>query len=67
MQTKEPIIILNKNKPEVVIIEVHEFEQMQEKAQKYDLEMAKAAIASYQKEKAGKKLKKLHSLKDLIE
>ena len=66
MQTKEPIIILNNNKPEVVIIEVHEFEKMQEKAQKYELEMAKQAIAAYQEEKTNGKLKKLHSLKDLM-
>jgi prevent-host-death family protein len=65
MQTKEPIVILNKNKPEVVIIEIHEFEQIQEKAQKYELEMAKKAIATYQEEKSGKKLKRLKSLMDL--
>lgn len=63
--TKKPLIVLNNNKAEVVIVEVHQFEEMQEKAEQYDLEMAKKAIAIYATEKKKGKLKKLKSLANL--
>ena len=65
IQEKTPLVVLNKNKPEVVIVEIHQFEELEEKAQKYEEEMAKQAIQTYQKEKNNKTLKKLSSLADL--
>ena len=67
MKNKEPLIVLNNNKAEVVIIEIHQFEEIQAKAERYDLEMAKLAVQSYQKEKSAGKLKKLNSLADLAD
>ncbi len=67
MKNKEPLIVLNNNKAEVVIIEIHQFEEIQAKAERYDLEMAKLAVQSYQKENSAGKLKKLNSLADLAD
>lgn len=65
MTEQEPVIILNNNKPEVVVVEIHQFEVMQQKAEQYELEMARKAIEEFQKEKKRGKLKKLTSLADL--
>ncbi|KKU80486.1 MAG: hypothetical protein UY05_C0006G0020 [Candidatus Peregrinibacteria bacterium GW2011_GWA2_47_7] len=62
---KKPLIVLNNNKPEVVIIEINQFEILQKKADQYELEMAKQAIVVAHKEKKAGKLKKLKSLSDL--
>lgn len=66
IEQKEPLLVLNNSRPEVVIIEVHQYEDMQEKLEKYELELAKQAIAIANSEKKGRKLKKLQSLKDLL-
>jgi prevent-host-death family protein len=66
MKDKKPFIILNNNKPEVVIIDVGQFKIMQDKAEQFELEMAKKAIEIGHKEQKDKKLKKLRSLSDLI-
>ena len=66
MKHKLPVYILNKNNPEVVIIEVHQFEEMQSKIEKYELALAQEAIVIYKKEKAAGKLKKLTSIADLL-
>lgn len=67
MQTKEPIVVLNNNKPEVVIIDIHQFEIQQKQLEAYELELAMRAIEEAQKEKKQGKLKKLKSLADLKE
>ena len=66
MEGKQPLIILNNNKPEVVIIDIGEFQKIQEKADAFETEMAKRAIEIAHREKKTKKLKKLRSLQDLI-
>jgi len=67
MKTKEPLIVLNNNKPEVVIIEIGQFQELQLKAEKYEMEIVKQVIAGYKKEKAAGKLKKLNSIAELID
>lgn len=67
MKNKEPVFILNKNKAEVVIISVIEFEEMQKKVEQYELAVAREAIRQYKKAKADNKLIKLNSLADLID
>lgn len=66
MESKEPLVILNNNKPEVVIVDVHTYEHLAQSAADYELEMAKHAIHVYETEKKQKKLKKLSSLADLL-
>lgn len=66
IESQEPLVVLNNNKAEVVIIDIHQFEEIQAKAEKYELEMAMKAIMIYKKEKKEGKLKTLKSLKDLI-
>lgn len=66
IESQEPLVVLNNNKAEVVIIDIHQFEEIQAKAEKYELELAMKAIAIYKKEKKEGKLKNLKSLKSLI-
>lgn len=66
MSEKEPLVILNKNKAEVVIVDIKQFENMQKKIEAYELAMAKQAIQIAQREKRQKKLRKLRSLSDLL-
>ncbi|MCC7196588.1 type II toxin-antitoxin system Phd/YefM family antitoxin [Candidatus Peregrinibacteria bacterium] len=67
IESQEPLVVLNNNKPEVVIIDIHQFEEIQAKAEKYELELAMKAIMTYKKEKKDGKLKVLKSIKDLID
>lgn len=67
IEKQEPLVVLNNNKPEVVIIEIKQFEDMQKKIEEHELELAKRAIATYEKEEREGKLKKLTSLADLID
>lgn len=66
IQKKEPLVIMNKNAPQVVIIDMQTFENLLESKQKYEEAMAMKAIKSYEKDKAAGKLIKANSLKDLI-
>ncbi len=66
IQKKQPLVILNKNNPEVVIIDIETFEELLEKNRKYEEEESAKAISIYKKEKKEGKLKKLNSLADLI-
>jgi prevent-host-death family protein len=47
ISSKEPIIILNKNKPEVVIVDMESYRKLREKADLYESEIAKQAIYAY--------------------
>ena len=66
MENKDFVIVLSNNKPQVVICDYKTFENNQKKIREYELELAKQAISTYQKEKNTKKLKKLTSLSDLM-
>lgn len=66
METKEPLVVLNKNKPQVVILDIHTYEQLAQNLKDYEMEIAKCAIQNYETEKKQKKLKKLSSLADLF-
>lgn len=66
IESGEPIIILNKNNPEVIILDIKSFQILTDISEKYEQEMAKKAILNYQEEKDKNKLKKLNSLKDLM-
>lgn len=64
---KEPLVILNKNKPEVVIIDMITFEDLLESKRKYEEADLRDAIAVYEKEEKEGKLIKLNSLADLMD
>lgn len=65
MRTEEPIVVLNNNKPEVVILSIKTYEFLAETHETHEQEMAQRAIEIYNKEEKAKKLKKLSSLADL--
>ena len=67
VERHEPLVIMNRNKPEVVILDIQTFETMKENNEKYEEAEALKAVAGYQKEKREGKLKKLTSLADLID
>ena len=58
---KEPLVVLNKNKPEVVIIDMQTFESLLKNSEEHELELAKKALKIYDKEEKTKKLKKRKS------
>lgn len=66
IEKKEPLLILNKNKPEVVIIDVKSYEILLENNEKYEQKAAQQAIDKYGGEKQQGKLQKLGSLADLM-
>ncbi len=66
ISTKEPLLVFNRNIPEVVVIDIKTFEILSQKSEKYEEEMAKQAIEIACKEKMEGKLKELNSLADLI-
>lgn len=65
IDTREPLIVLNNNNPEVVIIDIQTYADMQTKISAHEQHLARQAINSYQDEKQRKKLKKLTSLSQL--
>ncbi len=67
IETKEPLVILNKNKAEVVIIDIETYDKMVQERERLELESAIRAIENYKKEKSAGKLKKLGSLADLMQ
>ena len=66
IDSKEPLVILNNNKAEVVIIDIETYDKMVCKAEELELKISMLAIENYESEKKNKKLKKLNSLSDLI-
>ena len=36
ISSREPLVILNNNKPEVIVIDIESYEEMRRKAQEYD-------------------------------
>ena len=65
MSSEEPLIVLNNNKPEVVVISIKTFESLSQSREDYEQNMAQKAIGNYKLEKKNGKLKKLSSLADL--
>lgn len=65
MSSEEPLIVLNNNKPEVVVISIKTFESLSQSREDYEQNMAQKAIENYKLEKKNGKLKKLSSLADL--
>jgi prevent-host-death family protein len=63
--SEEPLFILNKNKPDVVVISYKQYEAFTHSQEEREQDMARAAIESYGSEKASAQLKELSSLTDL--
>ncbi len=64
-ETKEPVIILRRNKPEAAMIDIETFEELSKKADSYDELRALEAITQSETEFRSGKAKTLRSLKDL--
>lgn len=65
MDTEEPLVVLNHNKPEVVILSINTYKELSQSREEYEQELAQKAIEYYKVAKKNKKLKKLSSLADL--
>ena len=65
-KTKQPIVVLTNNKPDVAIMGIAEYDHLQKYTEEYELQQALAAIADYQKAKKAGKLIKVNSVKDLL-
>lgn len=65
IKSHEPVVILNRNHPEVVIVDLQTYQLLRENNEKYEQEKAMVAVKNYEKEKKSGKLKKLKSLDDL--
>ena len=65
-KSKEPVVVLTNNVPDVAIIDINKMDELYQKAQKGELIEAMEAINTYNKEKKDKKLKKLTTLSDLV-
>lgn len=66
-ESKKPLLVLKKNKLEVIMLMPEIFERMMEKVQKYEEYEATTAISIYKQEKNVKKLKKLKKIADLFD
>lgn len=66
IQSNEPLVVLNNNKPEVVIMSMEHYKDLQEKAVKWEIDDTKKVIAEGEKERKAGKLKRLNSLADLM-
>lgn len=66
IKTREPLLVLNSNDPEVVILDIQTYEELAKMKVAYELLMAKNAIGVHQSEKRKKALKKIRSLKDIF-
>ncbi|MFA4814880.1 MAG: type II toxin-antitoxin system Phd/YefM family antitoxin [Candidatus Gracilibacteria bacterium] len=63
--SEEPLLILNNNQPDVVVISYAEYSALTSSREEYEQTMARAAIENYESEKKTGKLKALSSLADL--
>ncbi|MFA6436234.1 MAG: type II toxin-antitoxin system Phd/YefM family antitoxin [Candidatus Gracilibacteria bacterium] len=66
MATKEPLVVLNNNKAEVVILDIKTYENLKQTKEDNEHALARHAIENYEGAKRKGKLKILHSLKDLL-
>lgn len=63
--SEEPLLVLNNNQPDVVVISYAEYTALTCSREEYEQNMARAAIENYESEKEAGKLKELSSLADL--
>lgn len=66
-KTKEPVIVLNGNKPDVAIIDFGYLEELKQASYEKELKDALEAIRSGDKELKAKKTKALSSLADILD
>jgi prevent-host-death family protein len=63
--SEEPLLILNNNQPDVVVISYQQYGSFMRSQEEYEQSLARAAIESYASEKKSGHLKDLSSLADL--
>lgn len=66
-ETKEPVVILRRNKPEAAVVDIETFEQLIKKAESYDELRALETITQSEKEFKSGKAEKFSSLADLFD
>ena len=64
--TEDPLFVLNNNKPEVVVISLKTYEELENSKEEYELSLALKAIEDCELAKKNNKLKKLSSLSELM-
>ena len=65
-KTKEPVIVLTNNLPDVAILDVEQLNRLYENVERSEIIQTLKVIDDYKKEIRAKKLKKLKSLKNLM-
>jgi len=65
-ETKEPVVILRRNKPEAAVVDIDTFEELSKKADSYDELRALRTIAQSEDEFKEGKAEKFTSLSDLL-
>ena len=65
-KTKDSVVVLTNNSPDVAIVDIGKMEDLLSKARKLETIEAINAIKTYKVEKSKDKLKNLKSLKDLM-
>ncbi len=63
--SEEPLLILNNNQPDVVVISYGHYEALKRSQEEHEQDRAQAAIEAYESEKKAGKLQELSSLADL--
>lgn len=63
--SEEPLLIINNNRPDVVVISYGHYEALKRSQEENEQNMARTAIENYESEKGAEKLKELSSLADL--
>lgn len=63
----QPLLVLKKNKLEVVLLSPNTYQTMVDKIESYEEKQALEAIASYEKEKKERKLKRLKKIDELFD
>ena len=66
-ETKEPVVVLRRNKPEAAVVDIETFEEIFQKAALYDEMKALEAIKQSEREFRSGKTKKLLSLRTLLD
>jgi len=65
-RTKEPVVVLSNNKPDVVIMDMESLELMNKKLEEFEIEDTLRAVEEGRKEYKEGKTIKVNSLADLI-
>ena len=64
-RSEEPLLILNNNQPDVVVISYEQYESLTRSQEEHEQNMARKALENYALEKQTGQLKNLSSLADL--